>query len=160
MFNNKENLMIKITGKSTIRRTSQPFFEQQYDNSEPISPTLITQKFEITYDWLPELLISFYNSVPSNLEFHINEYTILSLDEITEIYYYNNEQNCKHNYVDFIISYAGMGHINVWSVNPDGLMNKRIDGGANGYDRSENFKNSLNERKENTHSLNIFSLIS
>ena len=79
-----------------------------------------------------------------DIEVYIGEWTIFSLNRALEQY----EHYCKDNQTkvfDIAFAYMGMGHIMVLSCDLENhLLFKRRDGGSNGYDREDNYKEVIN----------------
>ena len=130
--------------------TSSPFFLQR-----PSSPT----QFEDTYSFidkqvdgkLPSKLVSeLYSKIPDTEELYAGPTTLLSLEEVR--WRRNTAENAgtKNDFLDFAVEYVGMGRVVVASVNVVEEAHIRVDGGANAYEREENYKWSLNERNKNT----------
>ena len=130
-----------------------PFFQPNIDNDIDINKYLskttnldyvdklnsLSQKFKFS-----KLLYYIYLIIgDTTTEFVINLYTFFSLDNI-ESQYNVLEKNGQTKICDIAVSYAGMGHVNVLSIDiGSGKLYTRPDGGSNGYDRDDNFKFSL-----------------
>lgn len=90
---------------------------------------------------IPLILRIIYQIIgTSNREIYFNNWTLLSLDKALDIY--KNYKIHKQEFIyDFAVRYVGMGHIIVACINlKDGGLLYRSDGGANGYEREDNFK--------------------
>ena len=120
--------------------TMEPFF-MKGDNDDYI----------MEYKDLPELpealnrhIKIFYTLVGNpDKEVYIGDYTFLSLNKCLENYneYCLNQQT---SVFDIAYRYEGMGHITVISCDLNNhLLFERRDGGSNGYDREDNYKDLL-----------------
>ena len=146
------------TDRSLSRATDQPFFAQgNSGHAQPGSPAGVTSRLQVNE--LPDVVQRFYALADSNVEFHLHRrYTILSLDEVAERRFAMVAAGCSHDFVDFIVEYIGMGHVHVWSVNADGEVHQRVDGGANGLDRADNAISALGPRQANQPPIGAFCL--
>lgn len=96
-------------------------------------------------------------SSPSE-EFYFRSMTFLSLDSILQIYE-DAVHHGQHRVVDIGFVYQGMGHVCVWSYDPQTRMFfRRDDGGSNGHERIQhhNEKMTLSPDDCQLYSLNDF----
>lgn len=128
--------------------TQAPFFRKSIDsdkrehNSENIiniENLNLINKFKSLK--LPKIIEDFFiNNNAYNSEIYVNSYTFLSINKIIELYdFYSNDS--IYNIIDLAFIYEGMGHIKVIYYN--NKFNKlffRNDGGSNGYDRLQYYK--------------------
>ena len=148
--NNRIQRIISILQKSKISENNynsskRPFFIQNniYDfNISNSSNNIIEEKLPKKLNNNIKLIYKILNNTEK--EIYLNEWTIMSMDNALNIYnnYLNNGQE---NVFDIGFKYEGMGHITVISCDLNShLLFLRPDGGSNGYDREENFKNLIN----------------
>lgn len=93
---------------------------------------------------LPDEIKKFYIEIGTTLqEIYLREWTFLSLQNIIKMV--ENYKKDDIESIDFAYKYLGMGHVKVAFYDP---KNKSIfyrnDGGSNGYDRNDNYKNLVN----------------
>lgn len=95
-----------------------------------------------------------YSKISDNHEIFYKNVIFLSLETIKKKFIsysnYNNGNNGQTRFVDIAIMYHGMGYYYVlsWERNKKKCF-IRIDGGSNGYDRSDNFEYFMNLKTEN-----------
>lgn len=87
-------------------------------------------------DDLPPFLKDLYTSLRTDEELYVNNYILLAPSETIT--------RAINGFYDFALTYAGMGHVTVWSANHVGV-HQRLDGGANGWDREENARRASSE---------------
>lgn len=131
------------------RSTEMPFFAQDLDSNN------FTNNIVNNIDSLPEGLNRnmkiFYKliSCPGK-EFYIGEWTFLSLDEAMEKFN-QKVKDGQNNVFDIAYTYLGMGHVEVVACDLEShLLFKRRDGGSNGYDRVDNYKNVIENGSKNS----------
>ena len=94
---------------------------------------------------LPEKLKEFYAKYPPTFEFTMksSEWTFLSEQEIARLY----DGMCtagQARLVDFALQNLGMGHVETCAYDPvTNTVFTARDGGSNGWDRADNFKNKV-----------------
>ena len=117
----------------------KPFFAHDPDaNIEQIK-----EESDLIMSKLKELCLhkdieNFFLSNQSLQEIYIKNWSLMSLDAIIERYNICKKDNI--NIYDIGFTYKGMGHVKVAFYDPK--LEKifyRIDGGANGYDRIDNY---------------------
>jgi hypothetical protein len=120
----------------------QPFFSQDSNmNNLQVKEEVnnITSKLHLLKPRLHKTIEDFFISNQTLQEIYINNWTIMNLDSIIE-----RHNICKKDRIyvyDIGFRYEGMGHIKMAFYDPK--LEKifyRIDGGANGYDRIDNYK--------------------
>jgi hypothetical protein len=126
--------------------------DEKYDSTiEPFFMKGENNDYIMNYKDLPQLPESlnrhikiFYTLVGNpDKEVYIGDYTFLSLNKCLENYneYCLNQQT---SVFDIAYRYEGMGHITVISCDLNNhLLFERRDGGSNGYDREDNYKDLL-----------------
>lgn len=131
------------------RSTEMPFFASDLDTNN------FTNNMVNNIDNIPDRLNRnmkiFYKLISSpGKEFYIGAWTFLSLDEAIEKFNAKVEDGQK-NVFDIAFRYLGMGHIEVVSCDLEShLLFKRRDGGSNGYDREDNYKNVIENGSKNS----------
>lgn len=99
------------------------------DRPEPLSEPL-----ECVPDCLPEVVKSLYRQYNRHTEWYKNGVTILSFDFVM-----GRMLATDNRFIDFAFTYAGMGHVTIFFVDPlTKLVYERLDGGSNNYDRRLN----------------------
>lgn len=88
------------------------------------------------------LLRLFYSCKRDDEETAAGNYVFLSRKEIRR----RKAAMNHHAFVDFCVSYIGMGLVHVHSVDSRGRMHCRVDGGSNGVERHFNAVRALEER--------------
>lgn len=84
---------------------------------------------------MPSIFLPFYQTYPDDTSFSYCGITFLSEREIVDRYEYT-----PSTLVDFGYVYAGMGHIRVFTYDRSkDCVLTLLDGGANGYDREDNY---------------------
>ena len=137
-------------------------FYMQNPNDEPSSPkNLLTEakideytnrymvSKELSKDQhlpiFPEALKSFFVDKPYSCEIYINEWTIMSMQNMIERFESVSTDGILA--LDIAFRYSGLGYIKVLFYDP---INQcyfiRWDGGSNGYDREDNY-NKLKQYK-------------
>ena len=126
--------------------------DENYDSTiEPFFMKRENNDYVMNYKDLPELperlnrhIKIFYTLVGNpDVEVYIGDYTFMSLTKCLENY---NEycKNNQHSVFDIAYRYEGMGHVTVISCDLNNhLLFERDDGGANGYEREDNYKDLL-----------------
>jgi hypothetical protein len=151
VINNKKtqaNRILKLLkdatqSKQNYSSTKMPFFQRSFTEDFRIDSKIID------IDKLPRGLnnniVLLYQIIGDpTKEVYINEWTILSFNEVIEKY----KKMCKDgqtNVFDIAYRYNGMGYIKVLSCNLfNHLFFIRDDGGSNGYDCAYNYKKIIN----------------
>jgi len=134
-------LDIKL-GIKNYNSNNKPFF-LQIDDTSNNSNQYYEQIYEyiaINVDFLPKNIINFYiYCKTTDKEIYINKWTFMSLSNIVKIYEKYKLQNI--NTIDIGFRYDGMGYIKVLFYDPRiDMLNFRMDGGPNSYEREYNFK--------------------
>ena len=134
-----------ILGNENYNSTDASFFKQNEDKLLKINNVNIDFKDNKTSiliedNNIPEPLSKIYKIIgnPSR-EYYINNWNILSLNNVIKIY---NEKKLKNqkNIIDFSILNMGMGHCIVCALDPrDKKIFFRHDGGSNGWEREHNY---------------------
>lgn len=89
-------------------------------------------------------------------EIYINNWTILSHDNIIDIY--NNHKAENINVIDIALLYLGMGHVQIIFYDPiQNLLFSRHDGGSNGWDREDCFNKLKQYQNKKIYNKNGFS---
>ena len=125
--------------------TQEPFFQGsengilKMDHKElPEVPSSLNRHIKIMYELIGN----------PDIEVYLGKWTIMSLNKSLE----NYKQYCddgQNKVFDIAFAYMGMGHIMVLSCDLENhLLFKRRDGGSNGYDREDNYKDLLNYKSE------------
>lgn len=168
--------MIEILKKMEIKisnpefdSTVQPFFfnDNSCKNIDLIEQIkIISNKEQLNsilnndyFNKLPENIKEFYylfNNI--NNEIYIHYWTFFSINNILKRY---NEFYKKDNIyiIDIAYSYLGMGWIQILSYDP--IKEKYIvrdDGGSNGFDREDNYKNLKDYCKNSSINHNFYKL--
>ena len=132
--------------------TQIPFFSKDERTQKNIDPLLpeITNKLNLS----SEIKSWFNNNCSLKQETYIQEWTIFSMDKITQridVLLTNNIY-----LIDLAFKYLGMGWIIVASYDPklDKIICRR-DGGSSGWDREANFKWLCNYNSDNLKDENI-----
>lgn len=118
--------------------TSNPFFH-------PNTVTMVIPSVEIrpTSSDVPPPLVDVYNRYPPDVEFVRREYVFLSEDEIVARACEKRRRG-QTRMVDFAFCYLGMGHVRIATYDPvSGALFFQIDGGANGFERDDNFRRRI-----------------
>ena len=121
--------------------TQEPFFKKDKKDefimnhkNLPKIPESLNRHIKVMYELIGD----------PNIEVYIGEWTILSLIKSLQ----NYKQYCddgQKNVFDIGFQYMGMGHIEVLSCDlTNHLLFKRRDGGSNGWDREDNYKDLIN----------------
>jgi len=130
--------------------TSSPFFLQRPESPNGAEDLHYSLERGIDEGLPPRLVDELYNKIPDAEELYVGPSTILSLDEVKKRRKEAKDAGTMNPFLDFAIEYVGMGRVLVASVNSEGGAHVRIDGGANGYEREDNFRSSLQARVQNT----------
>ena len=121
--------------------TQEPFFNKDKKDefimnhkNLPKIPESLNRHIKVMYELICD----------PNKEVYIGEWTILSLNKSLQ----NYKQYCddgQKNVFDIGFEYIGLGHIEVLSCDlTNHLLFKRRDGGSNGWDREDNYKDLIN----------------
>tara|TARA_B100000424_G_scaffold264955_1_gene253956 strand:+ start:1285 stop:1809 length:525 start_codon:yes stop_codon:yes gene_type:complete len=145
---------------SNYDSTNEPFFSRNIDNN--IIDTNSINIIDNNIDLLNQLKdIDLDNNIKEFLiknngitkELYINDYTFFSIQKIIELYNNRKKDNIV-NIIDICFIYEGMGWINVGYYNSNfKKIYFRLDGGANMYDRMENYNNLKKIAKINDENL-------
>lgn len=110
---------------------ARPFFQQLTLKR----PERTTEDVEVPKG-LPSVVEALYRAYGSGYEWYLGPLTILSLRFARE--------RSTSRFLDFALSYAGMGHVNVFFADVDtGKVYRRVDGGSNSWDRARNARAHL-----------------
>jgi len=116
-------------------------------------PPLLSNRLQV-YIPLPEEVCSLYEQYGENTEWYRANITVLSFAFVKK----RAETNPR--FVDFALTYEGMGHICVFFVDTEsGLVYSRMDGGSNGYDRANNAAKHLNFVPDPNQAIDFASLL-
>jgi len=112
-----------------------PFFVPQKATKFDLTNTFDHSKEHKDFiSTLPEHLQFLYNKVDPDQEINVGRFVLIKL---SNVYERRNTWSC---FVDFGISYIGMGHVVVLSMEKESKkFFFRRDGGSNGYDRQDNY---------------------
>ena len=133
------------------------FFIQSKNNSEEIRADIDSVNEILIEMPMPLFLIDFYRTIKNpNIEYYYGNWTLFSLINIKDRYNIMKEIE-QYRVIDFSMLYLGLGHIIVASFDPiDNRIFFRRDGGANGFERIENW-NFIKEYKPEVESKLDFS---
>lgn len=110
---------------------ARPFFQQLTLKR----PERTTEHVEVPKG-LPSAVEALYKAYGPGYEWYLGPLTILSLRFARE------RSTCR--FVDFALTYAGMGHVHVFFADVDtGNVYRRVDGGSNSWDRARNARAHL-----------------
>ena len=110
---------------------ARPFFQQLALKR----PERTTEDVEVPKG-LPSVVEALYKAYGPGYEWYLGPLTILSLRFARE--------RCTNRFVDFALTYAGMGHVHVFFADVDtGKVYRRVDGGSNSWDRARNARAHL-----------------
>ena len=125
--------------------TTNPFFQSPAKNGDNFNENQIidfhnyTQLMKEIINKFPLGLRILYCSLRTDQESNISGLTFFKLKDIEERF------NNYKKFFDIGVIYAGMGHVIVLSFVPEvSKLFFRYDGGANGYEREENYNFYLN----------------
>jgi len=130
-----------------------PFFSQSPDNSDTQDQLdFLTAKVNdlVTTSNIPPPLARLYKIMghPAR-EYYFGDWIFMSLDKIITMKN-AKEKEGQMNVVDFAVLYMGMGHCIIAAMDPrDDKIFYRHDGGSNGWEREDNFKNIVKYESNN-----------
>lgn len=138
--------------------TSLPFFAQRPSSPTETEEVFLTQCEDLTFPC--DLKTHLYDKLPSTEEVYAGSTTILSWEEVQKRRQIAVREGTENDFYDVAIEYVGMGRVMVLSVDGEGGAHLRVDGGANGYERLENFHKSLHPRSSNSDLLTLMERMS
>ena len=125
--------------------TQQPFMLKSLGNPVNTNSDMVNINNKIVQLNITGKLKKLYQIIGNpTIECYINNWTIMSLNNIIKQYHIYKEKK-QLRAIDFAFIYAGMGHMVICSYDP---KTKKIyykrDGGSNGYDRQLSFVEACN----------------
>lgn len=133
-----DNPILKRCKSGVGGGTSRPFFSR---NDKEIVPNFETFDHEIKLPPIVQEAMRFWDAAT---ELYVNAWTIMSINEM-KFYrdaYLKNKQTLV---TPIAYQYHGMGHVKVLAYCDEiDVTFTYMDGGANGYDRHNNFLNIIN----------------
>lgn len=161
-ISSRKNKILEILKSATISSESYDSTQRAFFASNPETDlniisnenNKIENKEIIDLSMLPKglnkniiLLYEMFNE--KKKEIYLNNWTIISINKAIDSYNYYCENN-QYNVFDIAYQYIGMGHIKVLSCDlTTHLLFVRPDGGSNGWDRDNNFKNLIKNGSSN-----------
>ena len=131
----------KISEKNGNIVLNNPFFCSNCNLDFESTTTCLDSKYILFFNKYPFSLKlkAIYNSVGSDREIAINNFTFFCLDDIIK-------RSDNYSYIlDIGLTYMGMGHVKMLSMyKKNGNFFFRMDGGANGYERENNYNKYKN----------------
>jgi len=129
-------------GTSNHNSSDMPFFRNSASCNESVIDQNIDEKLD-HIEFADEIKNFYRKRQTSTQEYYINCWTFFSIDTILDRKKIIRKDNVIT--IDLAFTYLGMGHIKVAFYHPK--HNKilyRNDGGSNGWDRKDNYKNLIN----------------
>jgi len=138
-FLNNHLSKAKLSNDNDIKSTQQPFFNSSSDKTSLNFVNSDKREIPNIHEKLNRNIKEIYKYTQSDSqEIYINEWTFMSINEITERY--NSIKNQRNDIIDIAFKYHGLGWVLVLSCDlNNSLLFERLDGGSNGFDREENF---------------------